>query len=360
VTAGLPGELLGLTTALVAIPSVSHHEGPMADAVQAALDVCPWLTVERVGNNVVARTDLHRGSRLLLAGHLDTVPPVDGNEEPRVVGETLHGVGAADMKGGLAVFLHLAGTLPEPAVDVTWCFYVGEEVEQRFNGLRQLAEHRPDLLEADAAILGEPTGGLVEAGCQGTLRVRIGMEGRRAHTARPSTGRNAIHRLAPVLAAVAGYQSRRPVLDGCEYAEQLQAVEVAGGVAGNVVPDHASVLINHRFAPDRTPVQAEESIRELLNGHLEPGDKWELVDFAAGAPPALDHQLLARLVEATGSAPRAKLGWTDVASLWSHGIPAANFGPGDPLLAHTPGEHVSADELVRAATVLDGLLRTAR
>ncbi len=359
-TTGMPDGLFGLTTALVAIPSVSHHEGPMADAVEAALDLCPWLTVERVGDNVVARTDLHRGSRVLLAGHLDTVPPVDGNEEPRVVGDTLYGVGAADMKGGLAVFLHLAGSIPEPAVDVTWCFYVCEEVDQRFNGLGQLWEHRPELLEADAAILGEPTGGMVEAGCQGTLRVRVGLEGRRAHTARPSTGRNAIHRLAPLLAAVAGYESRRPVLDGCEYAEQLQVVEVTGGVAGNVVPDEASLLINHRFAPDRTVEQAEASIREELGAHLEPGDKWELVESAAGAPPALDHPLLAGLVDATGSRPRAKLGWTDAASLWAHGIPAANFGPGDPLLAHTPGEHVGAGELGQAAAVLDTLLRTGR
>jgi succinyl-diaminopimelate desuccinylase len=357
VTSGMPDGLFGLTTALVAIPSISHHEGPMADAVQAALDLCPWLTVERVGNNVVARTDLHRSRRVLLAGHLDTVPPVDGNEEPRIVGDTLYGVGAADMKGGLAVLLHLAESIPEPAVDVTWCFYVCEEVEQRFSGLRQLWEQRPELIEADAAILGEPTGGMVEAGCQGTMRVRIGMEGRRAHTARPSVGRNAIHRLAPVLAAVAGFESRRPVLDGCEYAEQLQAVEVTGGVAGNVVPDEASVLINHRFAPDRSVDQAEESLRDALGSHLESGDKWELVEFAAGAPPALDHPLLAGLVKATGSAPRAKLGWTDVASLWAHGIPAANFGPGDPLVAHTPDEHVSADELAQAATVLDALLR---
>ncbi len=356
----MPDGLFGLTTALVAIPSISHHEGPMADAVEAALDLCPWLTVDRVGDNVVARTQLGRSSRLLMAGHLDTVPPVDGNEEPRIVGDTLHGVGAADMKGGLAVFLHLAGSLPEPAVDVTWCFYVCEEVEQRFSGLRHLWDHRPDLMEADAAILGEPTCGRVEAGCQGTLRVRIGMEGMRAHTARPSAGRNAIHRLAPVLAAVAGYEGRRPVLDGCEYAEQLQAVEVAGGVAGNVVPDEASLVVNHRFAPDRTVEQAEESIRSALGGHLEAGDRWELVAFAAGAPPALDHPLLAGLVAATGSAPRAKVGWTDVASLWAHGIPAANFGPGDPSLAHTPDERVTAGDLERAATVLEGLLARGR
>ena len=255
----MPHGLFGLTTALVAIPSVSHFEGPMADAVEAALRLCPWLEVDRVGDNVVARTDLGRRHRVLLAGHLDTVPPVDGNEEPRIVDDVLYGVGSADMKGGLAVFLHLAGTIPEPAVDVTWCFYACEEVDQQFSGLHHLWEHRPDLLEADAAILGEPTGGVVEAGCQGTLRVRISLAGRRAHTARPHTGRNAIHRLAPLLAAVAGYQSRRPVLDGCEYVEQLQAVEVSGGVSGNVVPDEASLVVNHRFAPDRTPADAEAS-----------------------------------------------------------------------------------------------------
>ncbi len=353
----MPEGLLGLATALVAVPSVSHYEEQMADVVESALARCPWLEVTRVGGNVVARTELGRGRRILLAGHLDTVPPVGGNEEPRVEGDTLYGVGAADMKGGLAVFLHLAGALPDPAMDVTWCFYVCEEVEQRFNGLRHLLASRPDLLEADAAILGEPTGGVVEAGCQGTLRVRLGLRGKRAHTARPENGRNAIHRLGPVLDAVAGYVGRRPVLDGCEYAEQLQAVEVSGGVAANVVPDEAGLLVNHRFAPDRSVEEAESSLRQLLGGHLEAGDQWELVEYATGAPPALGHPLLAELVASSGSPPRAKQGWTDVASLWSRRIPAANFGPGDPHLAHTPGEYVRAGELERAATTLEQLLR---
>ncbi len=356
----MPGGLMGLTTALVAIPSVSHHEGPIADAVHTALDLCPWLKVERVGNNVVARTDLGGTCRVVLAGHLDTVPPVGGNDEPRIEDDVLSGVGAVDMKGGLAVFLHLAGSLPEPAVDVTWCFYVGEEVEPKFNGLRQLWEERPDLLDADAAILGEPTAGVVEAGCQGVLKVRIELQGSRAHVARPSAGRNAIHRLAPVLAEVAGYHSRRQVIDGCEYVEQVQVVDIAGGVAANVVPDRASLLINHRFAPDRDVEEAEASLRDLLAPRLEPDDRWVMVEAAPAAPPALDHPLLAGLVQATGVAPRAKLGWTDVASFWAHGIPAANFGPGDPLLAHTAGEHVSAGELDEVATVLDTLLRAER
>ncbi len=166
--------------------------------------------------------------------------------------------------------------------------------------------------------------------------------------------------MAPLLDAVAAYPGRRPVLDGCEYVEQLQAVEIAGGVSGNVVPDEASLVVNHRFAPDRTPEEAEASVRELLGPHLEPGDRWEVTDAAPGAPPALGHPVLAALVAATGSRPVAKQGWTDASSLWAHGVPAANFGPGDPLVAHTPGEHVTAGALERTATVLGTLLRTGR
>lgn len=354
----LPDGLLGLATALVGIPSVSHHERAMADAVEAALGLCSWLTVDRVGDNVVARTTLGRPRRVILAGHLDTVPPAEGNHEPRIEGDRLFGVGAADMKGGLAVFLHLAGSLPEPAVDVTWCFYAGEEVARAHNGLLLLWAQRPELLAADAAILGEPTGGVVEAGCQGTMRLRVTLSGLRAHTARPHAGRNAIHRLAGLLTAVDGYEVRRPVIDGCEFAEQLQVVSVEGGVASNVVPDRATIVLNHRFAPDRTAAQAESSVRELLAPHLEPGDHWELDDVAPGALPSLGDPVLTALVSATGAPARAKVGWTDVAFFAERGVPAANYGPGDPLLAHTPGEFVGTDELQRAAGVLDTVLRT--
>jgi succinyl-diaminopimelate desuccinylase len=349
-------DLLDLATALVAIPSVSRSEKAMADAVEAALRVCSWLSVDRIGDNVVARTSLGRSERLMLAGHLDTVPAAAGNEVPVVEDGVLRGLGAADMKGGLAVFLHLAGSIPEPNVDVTWCFYACEEIAQRFNGLGRLWAERPDLLRADAAILGEPTSGLVEAGCQGTLRITITLSGSRAHSARPFMGRNAIHRLAPILQAVHEYRGRQPVLDGCEYAEQLQVVHVEGGVAGNVVPDQATVTINHRFAPDRTAEEAVESIHRLLSPWLEDDDTWVVSDVQPGAPPGLDHPLLAGLVKASDAPPRAKVGWTDVASFWAHGVPAANFGPGDPLLAHTPGEFVGRDELNHAAAVLDSLL----
>ena len=350
-------DLLGLATELVATSSVSHHESGLADRVEADLRATSHLEVERVGNTVVGRSQLGRAMRVMMAGHLDTVPAIDGGR-PHVVDDTLWGLGATDMKGGLAVMLDVATTVPAPAHDVTFVFYECEEVERRHNGLGRLAATRPDLLAADAAVLGEPTGGVVEAGCQGTLRVVVSVHGRRAHTARPWTGVNAVHRLGPVLDVVAGYRSRRVVLDGCEYAEQLQAVGITGGVAGNVVPDRAAVTVNFRFAPDRSPAQAQEEVRRLLGAVLEDGagDSLEVADVAPGAPPALAHPLLEALVSATGAPPRAKVGWTDVALFAEIGVPAANFGPGDPLLSHTPDEHVSRHELTEARRVLGELV----
>lgn len=350
-------DLLALTGELVAIPSVSHREAAIADRVADELSDCDWLQVERLGDNVVARTELGHGRRLMIAGHLDTVVP-GANTATRLDGDVVWGVGAADMKGGLAVMLDLARTVRRPAMDVTWCFYACEEVSRAESGLLPLWEERPDLLAADAAVLGEPTACRVEAGCQGTMRVRVDLGGVRAHTARPYTGRNAIHRLAPLLAAVAGWEGRRVVIDGCEYAEQLQAVAVEGGVAGNVVPDAASVTINYRYAPDRDAVAARRQLDELLEGLVggDPNDGLAVLDQADGAPPSLGHPLLAALVAATGKPPRAKVGWTDVASFWAHGIPAANFGPGDPLLAHHPEERVDRAQLERARAVLASLL----
>src|SRR5215472_13081227 len=234
---GATGDLLTATAELMALPTLSRHEGALADRVEAELAACTWLEVTRVGDNVIARTALGRPQRLILAGHLDTVPAA-GNDAPRLDGDTLWGVGASDMKGGLAVMLQLATTVREPVVDVTWCFYAREEIGRDDSGLLEVWGRRPDLLAGDAAVLGEPTSGLVEAGCQGTMKVRITLRGVRAHTARPFTGRNAIHRLVPLLERVAGWTGREVVLDGCTYAEQLQVVAVEGGVAGNVVPDH--------------------------------------------------------------------------------------------------------------------------
>jgi succinyl-diaminopimelate desuccinylase len=350
-------DLLAATADLMATPSLSRQEGELADAVHEVLHLCSWLIVERVGDNVVARTDRGRDQRLVLAGHLDTVPP-NANARPRLEGDTVWGVGASDMKGGLAVMLDLASSMRTPRVDVTWCFYAREEIGREDSGLLELWEQRPDLLAGDAAILGEPTNSVVEAGCQGTLRVGLTLKGVRAHTARPFTGRNAIHRLASLLQRVADWPPREVVLDGCTYAEQLQAVAVSGGVAGNVVPDEVQLTLNHRYAPDRGQAEAEAFLHDLLDPSLElgEGDTWELLDAGDGAPPSLGHPLLKALVEESGAEPRAKVGWTDVASFWAHGVPAANFGPGDPLLAHHPDERVTRAQLERTRAVLEALL----
>jgi succinyl-diaminopimelate desuccinylase len=350
-------DLLAATADLIAVPSLSHNEGALADLVETALRSCPWLEVDRIGHNVIARTQLGRDQRLVLAGHLDTVP-ANNNTVPKVEGDTLWGLGASDMKGGLAVMLDLAVTTPAPAVDLTWCFYACEELSRDENGLLELWTNHSELLSGDAAILGEPTGALVEAGCQGTLRVRVNTAGIRAHSARPFAGRNAIHGLAPLLSEVAAWKSREVTLDGCLYAEQLQTVAITGGVASNVVPDAADITINFRFAPDRTGEEAIAYVRDLLGPFIneDRGDTFEVLDVAEGAPPSLEHPLLNSLVAHTGTAPRAKVGWTDVASFWAHGVPAANFGPGDPLLAHHPDEHVTRAQLESTRDVLEALL----
>ncbi len=313
--------------------------------------------MRRIGDNVIARTDLGRPRRLLLAGHLDTVP-ANGNARPRIEGETLWGLGSADMKGGLAVMLDLAEAVTDPTVDVTWVFYVAEEVAREHNGLLQIDDADPALLRADAAVLGEPTGALIEAGCQGVLKVELTLGGARAHTARPWMGTNALHRLGPVLDLLASGWERRPVIDGCRYREAVQAVRAEAGVATNVVPDRATLIVNHRFAPDRDEAGAEAQLRGWMGPLLEPelGDSLTVVDSSPAAPPNLTHPLLEALLRSTGAGPRAKLGWTDVAFFTERGVPAVNFGPGDPELAHTADERVTASDLERARACLGTVL----
>jgi succinyl-diaminopimelate desuccinylase len=348
-------DLLASTADLVAIPSESHAEAALADHVEQRLRSLDHLTVTRIDDNVVARTDLGRDVRLVVAGHLDTVP-VNGNGTPRVDGEVLWGLGAADMKGGLAVMLALAEAVPDPAIDVTWVFYTAEEVAAEHNGLGHLFARRPDLVAGDAAVLGEPTDAAIEAGCQGTMRLRVVLTGARAHTARPWMGRNALHRAGRVLAALDGYEARRPVIDGCEFREALQAVFVCGGVAANVVPDHAEITLNHRYAPDRSADEARTHVESVLAPYLEDGDTVEVLDVADAARPGLTHPLLAALRTRHDLPVRAKLGWTDVSRFAAAGIPAVNFGPGDSTLAHTRDERVERSSLDDVYTALADLL----
>ncbi|MCL4434370.1 MAG: succinyl-diaminopimelate desuccinylase [Actinobacteria bacterium] len=367
--------LLTRATDLVSIPSISREEGQITDYIYNAIEsrlqdttttLRPVELIRLDGNNIVYRTMGKRANRIVLASHVDTVPPAGGStphanvhsdkdlSRAHVDDGILRGLGAVDTKGSVAIMLDLLLSDPPPTVELTFIFYSREEVSRKENGLRQILETRPELLRGDVAIVGEPSGGYVEAGCQTTMTAIITLHGARAHTARPWTGSNAIHAIAPVIDRIARYQENLVDLDGCTFREQLQAVAINGGIASNVVPDVASVTANHRAAPRRTRQELERWLTEYViqdtTGSLI------VDDYAQGALPALSNPWIKRLVEITGRPPRAKLGWTDVATFAEAGIPACNFGPGDPELAHTPYEQVSATELASARSALMSLI----
>ncbi|MFT4156973.1 MAG: succinyl-diaminopimelate desuccinylase [Microbacterium sp.] len=334
----LTASSVDLTRAICDMPSVSGEEGALADAIEQAISSHPHLEVIRHGNTVVARTHLGREQRVAIAGHIDTVP-INANVPTRHVEidgvAHVWGRGTVDMKAGVAVQLKLAAELVEPVIDITWMWYDNEEVEASKNGLGLLAADRPDLFAADFAILGEPSNGEVEGGCNGTLRALVRTRGVRAHAARAWVGENAIHRAAPILARLADYQAGEVEVDGLAYRESLSAVRISGGVAGNVIPDYCEVEINYRFAPNKTAADAEAHIRDVLAGF-----DVEITDAAEGARPSLDAEIARQFVEAVGAEPRPKYGWTDVARFSALGIPAVNYGPGDPHLAHHDEERV--------------------
>ncbi len=346
---------LEITRTLCDIPSVSGGEAALADALEAALASLPHLDVTRDGDALVARTALGRGQRVVIAGHIDTVP-INDNLPARLVDDELWGRGTVDMKGGCAVMLALAAQLPQPPIDVTWVWYDNEEVDSAANGLGRLARNRPDLLAADFAILTEPSSAIVEGGCNGTLRADVTLRGRRAHAARSWMGSNAIHRASPVLERLAAYEAREVEVDGLVYRESLNAVRISGGVAGNVIPDLCTVEINHRFAPSRSGPEAADHIRELFG---DVADHVEIVDVAEGARPGLDAPLARAFVEAVGGEARPKYGWTDVARFSALGIPAVNYGPGDPSLAHADDERVPVDHIDRVERGLRSWLQTS-
>ena len=340
-TLDLMTDAVTLTQRLVDMESVSRNEQAIADAIEAALAPYPHLQLTRRGNTIVARTGLGRGERVVIAGHLDTVP-VNDNLPARRDAAFLHGLGTCDMKGGVAVALRLAATLPEPNRDITFIFYEAEEIEEEFNGLRKLAESDPDLMVADFAILMEPSNASVEAGCQGTMRVEVRTSGERAHSARSWMGVNAIHRAGEILDRLNAYEARRPVIDGLAYHEGLNAVAISGGVAGNVIPDQCVVTVNYRFAPDRTEAEAEAFLREYFAGY-----DVTVTDSAPGALPGLDVPAAKAFLEAVGGHAAPKFGWTDVARFTGLGVPAVNFGPGDPVLAHKQDERVPIVHITR-------------
>src|SRR5919202_2585334 len=335
----LAADVVDLTRAVCDLESVSGGEGPLADAVESALHRLPHLEVLRDGDAVLARTALGRPERVVLAGHLDTVP-VAANLPTRLEGDLLVGRGTADMKGGVAVQLKVAAALAAPSRDVTFVFYDNEEVEADRNGLGRLARNHPDWLTGDLAVLLEPTAAGIEGGCNGTLRAEVVTRGVAAHSARWWRGANAIHEAGRVLARLQAYQPREVEVEGLVYREGLNAVAISGGIAGNVIPDECRVVVNYRFAPDKDLVSAHAHVREVYEGY-----EVTIVDGADGARPGLDRPAAAAFAAAIGAAPRAKEGWTDVARFSALGIPALNFGPGDPSVAHADDEHVPVAQL---------------
>ncbi|MFI9509214.1 succinyl-diaminopimelate desuccinylase [Nocardia sp. NPDC052566] len=364
-TIDLRADPVALTAALVDIESVSRDEERIATLVERALrEQTVGFEILRHGNVVLARTHHGLPTRVIMAGHLDTVPIADNVPSRFVVDDAglkmLYGCGSVDMKSGDAVFLHLAATVAEPVHDLTLIFYDCEEIASEFNGLGHIERELPEWLAGDLAILGEPSGGWIEAGCQGTLRVRLSTAGLRAHSARAWLGDNAIHRLAPILQRLAEYKAREVDIDGCVYREGLSAVRVSGGVAGNVVPDAAEVDVNFRFAPDRTVDQAVDHVRAVFDG-LDL--TFEVTDSAPGALPGLTapaaKDLIASVHSHGAGGVRAKYGWTDVSRFAARGIPAVNFGPGDPNLAHKRDEHVPTAQITAVTAMLRSYLTGA-
>jgi succinyl-diaminopimelate desuccinylase len=343
-----PVEKLALE--LINVESVSGDERAIADAVEAALRALDHLEVIRDGDAVVARTNLGRSERVAIVGHLDTVP-IRGNVPGRLEGGVLWGRGAVDMKAGVAVLLSLAAQLEEPSRDVTWIFYDQEEVDASLNGLGRLARHRPDLLAVDFAVLGEPTSAGIEGGCNGTLRVEARIPGVAAHSARAWKGTNAIHGAAPLLAALAAYRPKTVAVGGLAFREGMNAVRIAGGIANNMIPAECLVTVNYRYAPDKSRESALAVVRGVVESAGVPGLEIAVTDHGEGCRPGLDAPIARSFVDAvaaTGApAPTAKFGWTDVARFGALGIPAVNYGPGDPELAHADDERVEVAQVTR-------------
>lgn len=347
-TLDLTGDLVTLFRRVVDIESVSGNERELADAVEAALRPLPHLSVVRDGDTVIARTELGRAERVVIAGHLDTVP-VAANLPSRLEGDLVYGRGTCDMKGGVAVALACAARLTAPNRDLTWIFYDHEEVDARDNSLTRIAREHPEWLVGDFAVLMEPTGARVEGGCQGTLRFKVTTKGVASHSARSWLGHNAIHDAADLLRRLVRYEPRQVEVDGLTYREGMNAVAISGGIAGNVIPDACTLSVNFRFAPDRDEADALAHCRELFAGH-----DLEFTDFTLGARPGLDRPIAQEFLAAVGGQPAPKYGWTDVARFSALGVPAVNFGPADPAKAHADDEFCPVADLYYCR---DALLR---
>ena len=353
-----PPDLVALTSRLVDVPSVSGGEAALADLVVSELrQQCPPCELTRSGNNVVL-SGPHRPDRpsIVLAGHLDTVPPA-GNERARLRDDRLYGLGTSDMKSGLAIMIAIARTVDwlTARANLTFVFYECEEVSLERNGLRKLFPEMPLLATADLAILLEPTDATVELGCLGTLNARVTARGRAAHSARPWLGENAILKAVPFLARFAALAPRPVSVGGVEFLETFQITTAEGGRARNVIPDAFAMNVNFRYAPTRTPGEAVAELRAMV----PEGFDFDLVDAAPPGVVRSDHPLIEDLLGRFGLRRRGKQAWTDVAQFSERGVAAVNFGPGVPEQAHQAEEYVPVANLARAYDVLHAFVTAA-
>ena len=329
---------------LIDIPSVTGDEARIRDTIAERLAEMP---VQLVGESMVVGQPQEQA--FVLVGHLDTVP-LQGHVGATVEDGRVHGLGATDMKSGLAVMIHLMESLgPDHLACV---FYAGEEGPMSGNQMQMILEGAPWLLGSAAAVVMEPTDRGLEAGCQGVINAEVAFEGEAAHSARPWLGDNAITKSGEFLARMRSLGPEPHLVSGLEFKEVISVTRAHGGVANNVIPSQFTLNINYRFAPDRPMDQAVVHLREVCVG----ADRFSIVDSAPAGAVSIDHPFFRRLIEVSGAPVAAKQGWTDVAQLSAVGIPAVNFGPGEPGLAHKPGESVRIDDLTWAYDSLAAVL----
>ncbi len=321
---------------LVDIPSVTGGEAQLRDAIAHRLSRFPAVSV--ADSLVVGEP---QSGATLLVGHLDTVP-LQGHVGSTIEGGRVFGLGATDMKAGIAVMVHLLEDLGPARVAAV--FYAGEEGPLTGNQLATVLEAAPWLREAESAIVLEPTDRNLEAGCQGVINADVVFEGEAAHSARPWLGDNAVTKAGEFLTAMRKLEPELHVVEGLEFKEVISVTMAHGGIARNVIPSEFVMNVNYRFAPDRP---RDEAISHLESVCAE-ADRFAVTDVAPAGAVHSKHPLFLDLAAASGATFQGKQGWTDVAQLSEAGIPAVNFGPGEPALAHKPGESVRVDDLAWA------------
>jgi succinyl-diaminopimelate desuccinylase len=334
---------------LVDVPSESRDEATLAAHVLGVLRD-GGVDVRDAGDSCILAGVTARGERpfVLLTGHLDTVP-AQGNRPGRRDADAVHGLGAADMKGAVAVMLELALARPATTLDLGYVLFPREELPFGESALTPLLEREPGLREADLVVVMEPTANAIHAGCLGNVNATWTFHGRSGHSARPWLADNAIHRAAEGIRAVAQVEPIPHDFDGLRFTEVVSVTRIASGIAGNVIPGEAVATVNYRYAPGRSAADAETWLRDLC----DPYGTLVIEGNAPSAPVAVGNPLAQRLIATGDLAVEAKQAWTPVAEFAAAGVDAVNFGPGDPAQAHAREEHVGIDALVRCYETLE-------